>query len=103
MITQQQKDALLSLLDSPKKWTKGALARNKRGDGCIWGAFDNDATCWCLRGAAIKLGIDDYDLVRSMGFETPVGLVAFNNDYRTTYDRMIERLKNAQVKELANA
>lgn len=38
------------LLDSPEKWTKGAIARDENGDDSIW-EHDSKARCWCLTGA----------------------------------------------------
>jgi hypothetical protein len=54
-MTQLQDDlsAVLVLLDSPAKWTKGKLARDAEGNRCpIW---SKDAVCWCIRGACGKI------------------------------------------------
>lgn len=45
----EEPKTVLELLRDPKRWTKGALARNATGDGC--NARDGEAVCFCLVGA----------------------------------------------------
>ncbi|QQM14835.1 hypothetical protein [Stenotrophomonas phage BUCT555] len=45
-------DAMDTVLDEPKKWTKGEYARIADGTG-TW-ATDGEATCWCMAGAMAK-------------------------------------------------
>ena len=41
------------LLAKPERWTKGECAR--RSDGSITFSLDDEATCFCLDGALIRL------------------------------------------------
>lgn len=45
------------LLQSPDSWTKNAMARNARGQGCS--ATGPEASCWCLLGALVVVEEDD--------------------------------------------
>ena len=44
---------LKDFFDSPKKWTKKAIARSAVGNPV--GADSHEAVCWCLTGATLKL------------------------------------------------
>lgn len=42
------------LLNHPSKWTRGAYARDQKGNACS--PFEPEATCYCLRGASLVAG-----------------------------------------------
>lgn len=46
--------AARELISDPKRWTRGAYARNEQGAAC--GARNPAAVCWCASGALIKCG-----------------------------------------------
>lgn len=45
--------AVRDLLSDPKRWTQGAFARHE--SGAPIGPRERGASCWCLRGAVIKV------------------------------------------------
>lgn len=46
------------LLSSPKKWTKGAYARNANGDS--YGAHGSNAACYCAIGAIMHVSVSTF-------------------------------------------
>lgn len=48
--------AARSLIEDPKRWTKGVLARPSRDAGVSCWPSDEQATCWCALGAALRIG-----------------------------------------------
>jgi len=93
------------LLNSPEKWTKGALARDKN-DKYV-GILSKDAASYCLLGALFycydnkcigKKWNKLNNAILEYGFrcfgET---VVAFNNHPKTTYEDVIEVVKLADL------
>lgn len=90
------------LLDSPKKWTQRFYARDS--EGLAVSASSTSATCWCLRGAAMRLGFCSHELeckIESKIKQLFPGrwhdLVSFNDDYATKYEDVIAVLKECSL------
>lgn len=45
-----------ALIEDPRRWTTGYLAKDKTGDPC--NAKDRSAVCWCVFGACLKTNRD---------------------------------------------
>jgi hypothetical protein len=90
------------LLDTPEKWTKGAFARDSKGDSID--PRSSEAVCWCIEGALYKC-YTDYDdwrvarrLIKEIKKANKLGyLVSWQDDPERTYDEVIEILKLADV------
>ena len=95
-------DEILTMLDSPEKWTQNQLARDR--DNNPVHSSDPEATCWCLCGAICQvLRTHDLDPLateymritnamarhvhNNIDPESPNCYVLFNDDPETTYDR----------------
>ena len=97
MTTKQALIAMRELLSDPKRWTKGANARNAAGQSTCAG--NSDAKCWCLAGAAIRTG--NYEgCMRAIKKLTPDdrhldGAVLFNDDPTTTHSDILRVLDAA--------
>ncbi|MBK1871536.1 DUF6197 family protein [Aestuariivirga sp. YIM B02566] len=93
------------LLRDPKRWTKGAAARDFRGRPVL--ADSPAATCWCVLGAFLKSGGQLGDLAdRSLDEAAPPGVtecntyVDFNDRKKTTHDDIMAHLARAKQKAL---
>lgn len=99
--------AAKALIDTPEKWTKGALARKSLTSPFSCATRDPEATCWCAMGALVHVtpplsfavARAEWLLRRSMGTSIPV----FNDGHHTThadvmdaFDRAIELAKEAK-------
>ncbi|WP_158877015.1 DUF6197 family protein [Antarcticirhabdus aurantiaca] len=77
-------------------WTQGATARDAEGFRCV--PRDPRAECWCLLGAAVAVavakGITD-PLARSLGFETGVAMVIWNDTKGRTKAEVLARIDQA--------
>jgi len=95
--------AARELLSDPARWTKGANARNEKGDG--GGSGMEGAVCWCAVGALRHVSNDPNleavweDAYYMLAEQTPrgEGVMAFNDGVLTThadvlamFDRAIE-------------
>ncbi|MDH7796410.1 MULTISPECIES: hypothetical protein [unclassified Beijerinckia] len=95
--------AMRDLLSTPSAWTQDAFARDRDGDICT--SDHPTAVCWCLDGAAAKVGLLDDDdegryaairviLTRSVPTNHG-GYVGFNDDPNTTHDDVMSLLNKA--------
>ena len=92
------------LLSTPDRWCKGNWAKDARGQ--VTKASGPDAVCWCLTGALWRIYMDRphaYAAVKDRVVSVLErrtgrgGLVAFNDDFRTSYEDVIAVLKEANV------
>ena len=92
------------LLDSPEKWIKGALARDKNGNKVL--SQDENAIQWCLVGAIVKCQGYVYYTDMAVKIERAItkcieqpfnNLVDFNNDENTTFEDIQKVLELADV------
>lgn len=67
------------LLSDPKKWTKGAYARNCQGYGVPFKS--EEAVCFCLQGAAMKIAGENLMSVFLLGTE----YLAYGPDVSTVW------------------
>lgn len=92
-------------ISDPNHWTQRADARS--ADGCLVGAKESDAVCWCAYGALLKAGYEAsgrgpdlpyMELKRAMGTSW-AGTVSGFNDSHTheevvgVFDRAIANLE----------
>lgn len=105
MTTKEALIAMRELLSDPKRWTKGALGRDSHGEKIS--AKSDMTVCWCLGGAALKIGkVADYDLaMNALRKLCPdqghlCGVVLFNDDPSTTHADILRVLDAAIAKEM---
>jgi hypothetical protein len=108
-MTQLQNDlrAVMALLDSPEKWTKGEYARDANGKPCP--AWSEDAICWCLEGACSSIlprTLDWHPRYRRLERELEkylplLGLVEWNDEPERTFEDIQEVLHAALEGALA--
>lgn len=97
------------LLAVPERWTKGWFARDKEWNPRA--ADSPDATCWCLYGAAMKVGgaegnqatgrlaISLRDCIPAWCRRGELSYIAeFNDDPETTHEQIIAALDCAIAK-----
>jgi hypothetical protein len=85
--------ATRELLNTPKSWTQGAYARDKRGASV--GSHHPQAISWCLSGATYKIGapyITQDSIRRSIG---PHGIAKFNDHPDRTHQDILNLLDKA--------
>lgn len=90
-------DTLQELFADPKRWTKGAYARNKYNTIV---SFENpSATCFCLAGGLLSVyeGIDYFRAINSLYKGCRLRLSKFNDDPSTTIEDIQELVKKANV------
>ena len=89
------------LLSDRSKWTRGAFAKNERGETCD--ADSLDAASWCLLGA-LRRCYEPRDVYRNHSrvsdivtrrYGSNVGLMSFNDEYG--YDAVMHVLREADV------
>jgi len=94
------------LLDSPEKWTKGATAKNSRGE--IISSRDKDAICWCLVGATRRCDPNFHFLTYEIfspvmeGFVKTVSIPIWNDAPERTYEDIVELLNKTEEYYTAN-
>lgn len=81
---------------APKgRWIKGAFARDRVGDEAS--PCDSRAQCWCLIGAALKVGppgcADRFAVL--LGFDDNSRAVEWNDEARRTHAEVIGRIDAA--------
>ncbi|MBC2806583.1 hypothetical protein C3Y94_025875 [Rhizobium ruizarguesonis] len=87
------------LLSNPDHWTKGAPARDRKGESII--PYDPKATCFCTIGAIHKVvGPQQLELKRQVvgyliealdtGHKVSAILSAFNDHPKTSHDQVLE-------------
>jgi hypothetical protein len=92
----------LELISDPKRWTKGAWARDKRGFGV--GSCTEEAVCWCSDGAVNKV-INGKNLPLELEVERALGqaaqrrgfnsFVGFNDHCTKTHEDVIAMWRDA--------
>jgi hypothetical protein len=88
------------LLDTPEKWTKGAFARDSKGDPVD--PVSPEAVCWCIEGALQKC-YPNYDdrweavYYRLLEVRKYGGIIFWQDNPERTYEEVIEVLKLADV------
>lgn len=94
--------ATKALIDTPKKWTKGALARAESGEPIY--TDDPEAVCFCLHGAVNRVSGHQEHLRRgakdkiALAIDTMYpgyGIAEFNDSSETTHEMMLELLDKA--------
>jgi len=87
------------LLSSPKRWTQGCSARDKRG--MVVSPCDRDVVCWCVMGAIRKCAVGDKQLNEWMcKLIDVIGLVditIWNDDPSTIFKEVKAALKKAGI------
>lgn len=94
---------LLDIFTSKDKWTKGFYARDKYGQKCFEGS--TDATCYCILGAIKKVyyglpvEVDNKleTALKKLHPNSSGNYVHFNDDPKTTFEDIIELIKEAGV------
>ena len=85
MTTLEQLKAVKELIGTPERWTKGAAARNSRGDSTV--PLAADACCWCVVGAVSIVDGCDVRAFDAVGTHLPpfaLGSIHIYNDLPTT-------------------
>lgn len=93
------------LLSSPEKWTKGTYARDEEGNSisckspeavqfCALGAIER---CYPNNSCQVACKLDVVIKSKYQNEERRYGLVTFNDASETTYEQVIEVLKEADV------
>lgn len=87
---------IYELLDSPKKWIKGAFAKNNEGDTCS--PHSESACCWCLIGACVKCHTYQSAVIMSK-IQHVVGhnINVYNDLPETKYEDVISLCKELDV------
>jgi hypothetical protein len=101
--------AAQDLIRDPKRWTRGAAARDAKGEKV--GALNPAATCWCADGAIVKCGGGEkYGTGSNIAIKRlflieprePAGIVHVNDDkghaaVMAMFDRLREKAKALEV------
>lgn len=94
------------LYDTPDKWTKGALARDKNGAHIMEYGIDDEvqqvnhpnAVCWCLTGAILKCYPDNYGEIRAkVRNYTNGGIWTWNDLEGTTFQDIRELVEKLDI------
>jgi hypothetical protein len=85
------------LLDSPEKWTQGAMARNADGD--VVAVTSPKAVRWCLAGAIKRSnGTEDWEKAYDAFFETNKRRgISWNDAPERTFEEVRAALIEADV------
>lgn len=95
-----------ALIDSPEKWTRGAFARNSKGEKVE--VYDPNATCFCVLGALIRCESESVDFLKTarplrkafIELGTPAAdfeqtLPGFNDSIATTHEIVLTAFDKA--------
>ncbi|MDH7796408.1 MULTISPECIES: hypothetical protein [unclassified Beijerinckia] len=92
--------AIRQLLDTPDRWTKNFNARDALGRQAL--PDDDNATCWCLNGAMIKITdarytrrYDALDSALNAAVPGRTGFITFNDNGSTRHDDVLNLLDQA--------
>lgn len=100
-------EKVLSLINTPEKWTRDVFARDAHGVSVA--SLSSDAVCFCLRGACIKANRGstprDFDcffanVARSIGYTVNSNFIAAFNDHHTTTHADIVKILNEMILRL---
>lgn len=88
------------LLADPKRWTKGANARDKRGVEV--NTHSPNAVCWCSSGATKRIYSDNLAFVRfrlrtAIGNLSASSILEFNDNPKTTHKQVMAVVKKAGI------
>lgn len=85
-------------LSIPERWTKGASAKNERGQK-TW-SYAPDAVCWCLYGSILRLQAPASVEIDALTLLSDIigGSIAFFNDARATTHADVLRVLDAAIK-----
>ncbi len=113
LMTQDEKDSLVSMLSVPARWCREAEARDRSGDAVHFD--DPAAVAWDLTGAVCYLfgwerarelfvQLERHVAGGKRGTQVPhssissmVALQEFNDATETTHDLLLERIRNVPV------
>ncbi len=91
------------LLEDPKRWTKGAFARDAKGDE-VKDPGDPSAVCWCLVGAmsvVYREGsrfVSAYERLKDIILEqTGQHMSSFNDAPETTHEDLMRIVRMANI------
>jgi hypothetical protein len=91
-------DQAYNLIENPKNWTQKVSARDLYGN--TRHAKDDDATCWCLKGAIYKVAEDKSlgtTIIKFLSKITKIeALEKFNDNH--THPEVLELLKSVSAK-----
>jgi hypothetical protein len=85
------------LLSDPKRWTQGALARDKNGEAVS--PFSPAAVAWCVLGALFKCEVRDKSAVRKL---TGTRIMVWNDDPNRTFHEVQQMFQKAEADPLIN-